>query len=59
MVPGIRMGPAEGDDQRRTGLPGDAVRAGASHLVVGRPILGAENPVAVYQELCEAATSGA
>ncbi len=44
VTPGIRAeGEAKGD-QKRTLTAGDAVRAGATHLVVGRPILEAHDP---------------
>lgn len=55
VVPGIRVPGSSGDDQRRTAEPGEAVRAGATHLVVGRPITQAGNPRSVYQHLCEVA----
>lgn len=53
VVPGIRPPGSERRDQRRTAEPRAAVAAGATHLVVGRPITGARDPQAVYQELCE------
>lgn len=55
VVPGIRWGRSGNDDQRRTARPADAVRSGATHLVVGRPVVRAEHPAQVYKELCEAA----
>ncbi len=54
VVPGIRPAGSAAHDQKRAATPEEAVAAGATHLVVGRPITGAENPGAVYQELCEA-----
>ena len=41
VTPGIRPVGAEAGDQKRVVPPADAVRAGASHLVVARPIVGA------------------
>ncbi|MGB9404681.1 MAG: orotidine-5'-phosphate decarboxylase [Candidatus Acidiferrales bacterium] len=44
VVPGIRPTDSATNDQSRVATPADAIRAGASYLVVGRPITGAENP---------------
>jgi orotidine-5'-phosphate decarboxylase len=45
VTPGIRAAHAATDDQRRTLTAADAIRAGADYLVIGRPILGDEDPV--------------
>jgi orotidine-5'-phosphate decarboxylase len=55
VVPGIRRpGDALGD-QARTATPAEAVRSGATHLVVGRPVLAAEEPRAAFLEILAAA----
>ncbi len=54
VVPGIRPPGAELGDQRRTADPKSAAEAGATHLVVGRPIIRSDQPEVVYQQICEA-----
>ncbi|MGA7626492.1 MAG: orotidine-5'-phosphate decarboxylase [Candidatus Acidiferrales bacterium] len=44
LVPGVRPASAAANDQSRVATPGEAVRAGADYLVVGRPITAAEDP---------------
>jgi len=48
VVPGIRSPDEGAGDQVRTVRPADAVRGGATHLVVGRPITAAADPAAAY-----------
>ena len=44
VTPGVRPAGGALGDQKRVATPGDAIRAGATHLVVGRPVLGAPDP---------------
>jgi len=60
VTPGIRGASAgtELNDQSRTMGPAEAVRAGASYIVIGRPIIGASDPraaaAAIVDELAHA-----
>ena len=53
VTPGIRGGGAQSspDDQQRTLTPAQAVAAGSSYLVVGRPITGAADPRAAARQI--------
>lgn len=55
VTPGVRPAGSAMNDQKRTATPADALRAGADHIVVGRPIVAASDPrtaaLAVVAEL--------
>ena len=51
VTPGVRPAGAAVGDQKRVATPADAVRDGATHLVVGRPILGADDPAAAARAI--------
>jgi orotidine-5'-phosphate decarboxylase len=51
VIPGIRTGAEKSDDQKRTLSPREAIAAGASWLVIGRPIYAAENPRAAAEKI--------
>jgi orotidine-5'-phosphate decarboxylase len=56
VTPGIRSAQAAGkDDQERTMTPAQAIEAGASYLVVGRPIIAAANARRAAEEIAEQA----
>jgi orotidine-5'-phosphate decarboxylase len=60
VTPGIRGSSAgsEKNDQARTMGPAEAVKAGASHLVVGRPIIAASDPRGAAQRIAEEMRAG-
>ena len=51
VVPGIRPQGAARGDQKRVGTPADAVRAGATWLVIGRPLRDAADPAAAADSI--------
>ena len=51
VTPGIRPATNEAGDQKRVATPSAAIAAGASYLVVGRPITGAADPLAAAHEI--------
>lgn len=51
VVPGIRPADASVNDQSRVATPSEAIRAGASYLVVGRPITEAPDPRKAAQKI--------
>ncbi|MFQ5958546.1 MAG: orotidine-5'-phosphate decarboxylase [Alphaproteobacteria bacterium] len=53
VVPGIRPAWSSADDQKRIVTPAEAVRRGADYLVVGRPIIRAEDPPAAARRIVE------
>lgn len=53
VTPGVRPAGAEAGDQRRVATPAAAIGAGASHIVVGRPVTQAHDPVAAFERIKE------
>jgi orotidine-5'-phosphate decarboxylase len=53
VVPGIRPAGADLADQKRVMTPGEAHRAGADILVIGRPITGAADPAAAAKAIAD------
>jgi len=51
VIPGIRPAGADIGDQKRVASPADALRKGASYLVVGRPITQAPDPAAAAEAI--------
>ncbi|MBU1274908.1 MAG: orotidine-5'-phosphate decarboxylase [Proteobacteria bacterium] len=58
VCPGIRPASGEAHDQKRVMTPERAVAAGASHIVVGRPIRTAADPVAAAQAMVSGIARG-
>lgn len=60
VTPGIRPAGAEAGDQKRVVAPAEAIAAGASHLIVARPVIAAADPRAAAEAILdEMARAGA
>lgn len=57
MVPGIRPSGSDVGDQKRIMTPKQALKDGATHLVIGRPITKADDPKKVIEDILEECTS--
>ncbi|TJW12087.1 orotidine-5'-phosphate decarboxylase [Parvibacter caecicola] len=51
VTPGVRPAGAALGDQSRVATPAEAFQRGASHIVIGRPIVQAPNPVAAFDAI--------
>ncbi len=49
VTPGVRFAGGEKGDQKRVTTPEEARKIGSDYIVVGRPIIGADDPVAAYK----------
>ena len=58
VVPGIRPAGVASNDQRRTGTPAEAVKAGATYLVIGRPLRDAPDPAAAADAIAASIAAG-
>lgn len=57
VTPGIRPSGSDVGDQKRVMTPADAISAGSTHLVVGRPITGDNDPKQAAQNIIDEISS--
>jgi orotidine-5'-phosphate decarboxylase len=53
VTPGVRPAGADHGDQARVATPAEAIANGATHVVIGRPITGAEDPASAAKAILE------
>lgn len=53
VTPGIRPAGAATGDQKRIATPAEALRAGADHVVIARPVWAADDPVAAARAILD------
>lgn len=53
VTPGVRPVGSSTDDQSRVATPAQAIAAGASHIVIGRPITQAHDPLRAFNSIVE------
>lgn len=53
VTPGIRPAGSDAGDQKRVMTPGEAIKSGATHLVVARPIIAAVDPLQSAVDILE------
>jgi orotidine-5'-phosphate decarboxylase len=58
VTPGIRPEGSDKGDQKRAATPIEAIRCGADHLVIGRPITRSEDPLAALQAILDQIANG-
>ncbi len=51
VTPGVRPATASLDDQKRVMTPADAMQAGSSYLVIGRPVTAAADPLQALRDI--------
>ena len=58
VTPGIRLDNFSHHDQLRTSTPFEAITAGASHLVIGRPITQESDPILIVHKILDEIANG-
>lgn len=59
VTPGTQLPGDAKNDQARIATPADAIRAGSTHLVIGRSITRSPNPAAAFSAICDQVAAAA